>query len=243
MNFFPFTTSAPPSAAKMAKSVRTEPLKRILVQYFSFLVHFCDRRSTKMAVSAQTISAPTFCGITRPKKSAGVPVGAREIAGKMARLGSRGSSAGHTSESACAASLAALAGADFSQGSGDDSGANRRPGISGHTLREHFHLPLHTVALKFGMCTTAFKKMCRRMGIAKWPHRQVWLIRPPPMRGASWVRRSTESSRRPSFSLRDRVHKCGPLRGLSGVHSSFALIECRAPALGCPRASALLLLL
>jgi hypothetical protein len=114
----------------------------------------------------------------------------------MARLGSRGSSAGHTSESACAASLAALAGADFSQGSGDDSGANRRPGISGHTLREHFHLPLHTVALKFGMCTTAFKKMCRRMGIAKWPHRQVWLIRPPPMRGASWVRRSTESSRR-----------------------------------------------
>jgi len=40
-------------------------------------------------------------------------------------------------------------------------------------LREHFHLPLHTVALKFGMCTTAFKKMCRRMGIAKWPHRQL----------------------------------------------------------------------
>ena len=40
-------------------------------------------------------------------------------------------------------------------------------------LREHFHLPLHTVAKKFGMCTTAFKKLCRRFGIAKWPHRQL----------------------------------------------------------------------
>mmetsp|Transcript_47924 Transcript_47924/g.74845 ORF Transcript_47924/g.74845 Transcript_47924/m.74845 type:complete len:435 (+) Transcript_47924:121-1425(+) len=40
-------------------------------------------------------------------------------------------------------------------------------------LREHFHLPLHTVAQMFGMCTTAFKKMCRRLGIAKWPHRQL----------------------------------------------------------------------
>jgi len=40
-------------------------------------------------------------------------------------------------------------------------------------LRNHFHLPLHTVAKKFGMCTTAFKKLCRRFGIAKWPHRQL----------------------------------------------------------------------
>ena len=40
-------------------------------------------------------------------------------------------------------------------------------------LRNQFHLPLHTVAKKFGMCTTAFKKLCRRFGIAKWPHRQL----------------------------------------------------------------------
>ena len=38
-------------------------------------------------------------------------------------------------------------------------------------LRQHFHLPLHSAAQKFGICTTAFKKMCRRFGIAKWPHR------------------------------------------------------------------------
>ena len=40
-------------------------------------------------------------------------------------------------------------------------------------LRQHFHLPLHTAAQKFGICTTAFKKLCRRFGIAKWPHRQL----------------------------------------------------------------------
>lgn len=45
--------------------------------------------------------------------------------------------------------------------------------VTGKMLREHFHLPLHTVAKKFGMCTTAFKKLCRRFEIPKWPHRQV----------------------------------------------------------------------
>ena len=53
------------------------------------------------------------------------------------------------------------------------TGGRRIAPVTGQTLREHFHLPLHTVAQKFGMCTTAFKKMCRRLGIAKWPHRQV----------------------------------------------------------------------
>lgn len=45
--------------------------------------------------------------------------------------------------------------------------------ISEQQLRHHFHLPLHTAAQKFGICTTAFKKLCRRFGIAKWPHRQL----------------------------------------------------------------------
>ena len=40
-------------------------------------------------------------------------------------------------------------------------------------LREHFHLPLSEVAKKFGMCTTAFKKLCRRQGIMHWPHRAL----------------------------------------------------------------------
>jgi len=40
-------------------------------------------------------------------------------------------------------------------------------------LQEHFHLPLAEVAKKFGMCTTAFKKLCRRHGIMSWPHRAL----------------------------------------------------------------------
>ncbi len=63
---------------------------------------------------------------------------------------------------------------------------SRRGQITGKMLRDHFHLPLHTVAKKFGMCTTAFKKLCRRFDIPKWPHRQVAC--PPPtsvLRGVS----------------------------------------------------------
>jgi hypothetical protein len=40
-------------------------------------------------------------------------------------------------------------------------------------LRENFHLPLAEVARKFGMCTTAFKKLCRKQGIMHWPHRAL----------------------------------------------------------------------
>jgi len=59
--------------------------------------------------------------------------------------------------------------------SGEGEAGQRRQNVAvtGQSLREHFHLPLHTVAQKLGMCTTAFKKLCRRLGISKWPHRQV----------------------------------------------------------------------
>ena len=40
-------------------------------------------------------------------------------------------------------------------------------------LRDHFHLPLSEVAKKFGMCTTAFKKLCRKQGVMQWPHRTL----------------------------------------------------------------------
>lgn len=58
-------------------------------------------------------------------------------------------------------------------GGNDSAGAASGVIISGKELRQHFHLPLHTAAQKFGICTTAFKKLCRRFGIAKWPHRQL----------------------------------------------------------------------
>ena len=40
-------------------------------------------------------------------------------------------------------------------------------------LREHFHQPLQSVASEFGMCITKFKKICRILGIVRWPQRKV----------------------------------------------------------------------
>ena len=45
--------------------------------------------------------------------------------------------------------------------------------LSEKVLRDHFHLPLSEVAKKFGMCTTAFKKLCRKQGVMQWPHRTL----------------------------------------------------------------------
>lgn len=34
-------------------------------------------------------------------------------------------------------------------------------------------MPLNEVAKKFGMCTTALKKLCRKYGVMQWPHRKL----------------------------------------------------------------------
>lgn len=40
-------------------------------------------------------------------------------------------------------------------------------------LRKYFHLPIAEVAKQFGTCTTALKKICRKLNITKWPYRQI----------------------------------------------------------------------
>ncbi|RLN70089.1 hypothetical protein BBJ28_00006459 [Nothophytophthora sp. Chile5] len=40
-------------------------------------------------------------------------------------------------------------------------------------LRAHFDKPIVEVAREFGICTTFLKKICRRCGIKRWPHRQI----------------------------------------------------------------------
>lgn len=42
-----------------------------------------------------------------------------------------------------------------------------------YNLSEYFHLPLSDVAKKFGICVTAFKKLCRKQGVMQWPHRTL----------------------------------------------------------------------
>ncbi|KAG7384727.1 hypothetical protein PHYPSEUDO_002256 [Phytophthora pseudosyringae] len=44
-------------------------------------------------------------------------------------------------------------------------------------LRPHFDEPLAKVAASFGICVTLLKKICRRHGIARWPHRQITGLR------------------------------------------------------------------
>lgn len=46
-------------------------------------------------------------------------------------------------------------------------------GIVLEDLRPHFGKPIVQVAREFGICTTFLKRICRRCGIKRWPHRQI----------------------------------------------------------------------
>ena len=45
--------------------------------------------------------------------------------------------------------------------------------ITAADVRPLFHKPLADAARHFGICTTLFKKVCRRLHIKKWPYRQI----------------------------------------------------------------------
>lgn len=40
-------------------------------------------------------------------------------------------------------------------------------------LSEYFHMPINEVAKDLGVCATVLKKICRRNGIPRWPHRKI----------------------------------------------------------------------
>lgn len=44
-------------------------------------------------------------------------------------------------------------------------------------LQPHFETPLAQVAKQFGICVTLLKKICRKHGISRWPHRQITGLR------------------------------------------------------------------
>jgi hypothetical protein len=63
---------------------------------------------------------------------------------------------------------------------GRDSFGSNQGNIGDHSkhitledLRKYFHLPIAEVAKQFGTCTTALKKICRKLKISKWPYRQI----------------------------------------------------------------------
>eukprot|EP00286_Rhodomonas_abbreviata_P019894 CAMPEP_0181315662 /NCGR_PEP_ID=MMETSP1101-20121128/15494_1 /TAXON_ID=46948 /ORGANISM="Rhodomonas abbreviata, Strain Caron Lab Isolate" /LENGTH=181 /DNA_ID=CAMNT_0023422883 /DNA_START=57 /DNA_END=599 /DNA_ORIENTATION=- len=55
---------------------------------------------------------------------------------------------------------------------GQDSRTNNQPVVLSETLlQELFCLPLQEACAKLGICATALKKACRKLGIKKWPYR------------------------------------------------------------------------
>ncbi|KAI9915857.1 hypothetical protein PsorP6_006965 [Peronosclerospora sorghi] len=51
--------------------------------------------------------------------------------------------------------------------------ANASKSITLEMLRPHFEKPLAEVANLFGICMTLMKKICRKNGVPRWPHRQI----------------------------------------------------------------------
>jgi len=45
--------------------------------------------------------------------------------------------------------------------------------ISFEELAKYFHLPINQVAKELGVCATILKKICRKNGIPRWPHRKI----------------------------------------------------------------------
>lgn len=45
--------------------------------------------------------------------------------------------------------------------------------ISFEELSQYFHLPINQVAKELKVCATILKKICRRNGISRWPHRKI----------------------------------------------------------------------
>ena len=40
-------------------------------------------------------------------------------------------------------------------------------------LQEYFHKPINEVSQELGICATLLKKLCRKNGIKRWPHRKI----------------------------------------------------------------------
>lgn len=54
-----------------------------------------------------------------------------------------------------------------------DEGTKPTQTLSLEELSPYFHLPINDAATELGICSTALKKICRSIGVKRWPHRKI----------------------------------------------------------------------
>ncbi|DAZ98494.1 TPA: hypothetical protein N0F65_004931 [Lagenidium giganteum] len=74
-------------------------------------------------------------------------------------------------------------------------------------LRPHFEKPLAEVAAMFGICMTLMKKICRKNGVNRWPHRQIRGLRKSIWSIEKALRCCDSESQRRSYEEHLRVQK------------------------------------
>eukprot|EP00293_Proteomonas_sulcata_P009792 CAMPEP_0184302898 /NCGR_PEP_ID=MMETSP1049-20130417/12754_1 /TAXON_ID=77928 /ORGANISM="Proteomonas sulcata, Strain CCMP704" /LENGTH=110 /DNA_ID=CAMNT_0026614297 /DNA_START=177 /DNA_END=506 /DNA_ORIENTATION=- len=59
------------------------------------------------------------------------------------------------------------------------AGQNKKSGgksgvvVTYEVLEQCFDMPLHKACKTLGVCATAFKKVCRKLGVMKWPYKDA----------------------------------------------------------------------
>ncbi|GBG71457.1 hypothetical protein CBR_g8875 [Chara braunii] len=99
--------------------------------------------------------------------------------------------------------------------------------IGGATLEEvspYFHLPIETAAKELGVCSSALKRRCRRLGIKRWPFRKL----------RAQVRSRMSLSRTMDEVCRERTLQGGCLTSYfkSEAATIGTTIPCSNPAMG-----------
>lgn len=77
-------------------------------------------------------------------------------------------------------------------GQSKKSGGKTGVVVTLEVLEQVFDMPLHRACKTLGVCATAFKKVCRKLGVMKWPYKDNHL---PPKRKAASRRRQLAQER------------------------------------------------
>ncbi|KAG3107522.1 hypothetical protein PI124_g12657 [Phytophthora idaei] len=123
-----------------------------------------DLLAESATATSRSISLPP---LVHKRQLSGTPVKRRKLSGLVSSPGSPLSTS----------SVGSAPPMTPSSKSGSRPNMTASSSITLDMLRPHFEEPLAKVAASFGICVTLLKKICRRHGIARWPHRQITGLR------------------------------------------------------------------